>query len=85
MRKLESFWKKGFLEPEKVKMTQIPITKKNIVIGKGYNRQALEGMLNFLESLYEDLLNDIRKGLTPKEAIESEIEEIKRLRKIWLD
>ncbi len=66
-------------------MIQIPLTEKNIVVGKDYDRQALKGMLNFLESLYEDLLNDIGKGLSPKEAIESEIEEINRLRKIWLD
>ncbi len=62
-----------------------PITAANVRIGKEYNRAALEGMLNFLEALYEDLLADIDKaGLSPREAIESELAEIRRLRKAWL-
>lgn len=62
-----------------------PISDSNVRIGKTYNKVALEGMLNFLEALYEDLLHDIDKeGLEPREAIESELAEIRRLRKTWL-
>ena len=66
-------------------MIAVPITETNIKIGKGYNRQALEGMLKFLEALYEDLLHDIEKeGLDPLDAIKSELAEIHRLKKTWL-
>jgi len=65
-------------------MIEVPITKDNINIGKSYNRDALEGLLEFLEALYEDLISDINKGMNPLEAINSELDEIKRLRKIWV-
>lgn len=65
-------------------MIEVPITNNNIQIGKSYNREALEGLLEFLEALYEDLINDINKGMNPLEAINSELDEIKRLRKIWV-
>lgn len=61
------------------------VSKENIDIGKRYNKIALEGLLNFLEAIYEDLLGDIDKGLEPLEAIKSELSEVKKLRKIWLD
>ena len=64
----------------------LPITEKNIESGKKYNKEALEGMLKFLEALYEDLLHDIEKeGLSPIDAIKSELAEIQRLRKGWLE
>ena len=67
------------------KMIAVPITEANIKIGKEYNRQALEGMLKFLEALYEDLLHDIDKeGLDPLDAIKSELAEINRLKRVWL-
>ena len=67
------------------KMIAVPITEANIKIGKEYNRKALEGMLKFLEALYEDLLHDIDKeGLDPLDAIKSELREIHRLKKTWL-
>ena len=67
------------------KIIAVPITETNIKIGKKYNRQALEGMLKFLEALYEDLLHDINKeGLDPLDAIKSELVEINRLKKAWL-
>jgi len=67
------------------KMIAVPITETNVKIGKEYNKQALEGMLKFLEALYEDLLHDIEKeGLEPLDAIKSELAEIHRLKKTWL-
>lgn len=67
------------------KMVAVPITETNIRIGREYSRQALEGMLKFLEALYEDLLHDIEKeGLDPLDAIQSELAEIHRLKKAWL-
>ena len=67
-------------------MIAVPITDANIKIGKEYNKQALEGMLKFLEALYEDLLHDIKKeGLEPLDAIKSELAEIHRLKKVWLE
>lgn len=70
---------------QKEKMN-VPISENNIKIGKEYDNVALSGLLNFLEALYEDLLYDINKeGLAPLEAIKSELEEVKRLRKIWLN
>ena len=63
----------------------IPITEQNMKMGKQYNRVALKGLLAFLESLYEDLLNDIDGGLDPVEAIESELQEINRLKKTWFE
>ncbi len=60
------------------------ITKENVEVGKKYNKEALEGLLKFLEALYEDLLSDIEKGLEPTEAIKSELEEIHRLRNVWV-
>ena len=66
-------------------MIAVPITETNVKIGREYNRQALEGMLKFLEALYEDLLHDIDKeGLDPLDAIKSELAEIHRLKKTWL-
>ena len=66
-------------------MIAVPITETNIKIGKDYNRQALEGILKFLESLYEDLLYDIEKeSLDPLDSIKSELAEIHRLKKTWL-
>ena len=66
-------------------MIAVPITETNVKIGKEYNKQALEGMLKFLEALYEDLLHDIEKdGLEPLDAIKSELAEIHRLKKTWL-
>ena len=64
--------------------TAVPITDKNLRIGKNYDKVALDGLLKFLEALYEDLLYDIDKGLNPLDAIKSELEEIQRLKKIWL-
>ena len=67
------------------KMIAVPITESNIKVGKEYNRKALEGMLKFLEALYEDLLYDIEKeGFDPLDAIKSELAEINRLKKTWL-
>lgn len=66
-------------------MVEIPVSKKNIQIGKEYNKVALEGFMEFLESLYEDLLNDINKGTNPIEAIKSELNEVKRLKKVWIE
>ena len=72
-------------ESEIERLIAVPITQENIKIGKEYNRQALEGMLKFLEALYEDLLHDIEKeGLDPIDAIISELAEINRLKKVWL-
>ena len=63
----------------------VPITKENIEVGKGYNKEALEGFLRFLEALYEDLLNDIEnEGFEPIDAIKSELTEVRRLKKVWL-
>ena len=62
-----------------------PITLENLEIGKNYDTNALEGLLTFLEALYEDLINDIKKGLSPQRAIESELDEVRRLRKAWLN
>jgi len=63
----------------------IPISEDNLRIGKEYNKVALEGLLKFLEALYEDLIHDIEKeGLSPIEAIKSELEEIQKLKKAWL-
>lgn len=62
----------------------VPISDKNRKIGKNYNKVALDGLLKFLEALYEDLLYNIDKGLKPLDAIKSELEEIHRLKKIWL-
>jgi len=67
------------------KMIAVPITEANIRIGKEYNRQALEGMLKFLEALYEDVLHDVEsEGLDPLDAIKSELAEIHRLKEAWL-
>ena len=62
----------------------IPISDKNVQIGRQYNRVALEGLLKFLEAIYEDLLHDIENGLEPIEAIKSELDEVRRLKEIWL-
>ncbi len=63
----------------------VPITKENVDIGREYNKEALDGFLRFLEALYEDLLNDIEnEGLEPIDAIKSELAEVRRLRKAWL-
>ncbi len=62
----------------------VPISETNIKIGKKFNKVALEGLLNFLEALYEDLLFDIKNGLSPVDAIKSELQEIKRLKSVWL-
>ena len=62
----------------------VPISNTNIKIGKEFNRTALEGLLNFLEALYEDLLHDIENGLQPVDAIKGELQEIKRLKSVWL-
>ncbi len=64
--------------------TAVPISDENIKIGKNYNKVALDGLLKFLEALYEDLLYNIENGLDPLDAIKSELEEIHRLKKIWL-
>ena len=66
------------MNPDKISnLIAVPITDENIRIGKEYNKEALEGMLKFLEALYEDLLHDIEKeGLSPIEAIKSELAEI---------
>ena len=68
----------------KIINTAVPITDENIKIGKTYNKVALDGLLKFLEALYEDLLHDIESGLDPLDAIKSELDEIHRLKKIWL-
>ena len=68
----------------KIINTAVPITDENIKIGKTYNKVALDGLLKFLEALYEDLLHDIERGLDPLDSIKSELEEIHRLKKIWL-
>ncbi|MEK6961008.1 MAG: hypothetical protein AABX47_07595 [Nanoarchaeota archaeon] len=60
------------------------INETNIEIGRSYNQIALDGLLKFLEALYEDLLSDIEKGTEPIAAIKSELYEIRRLRKVWI-
>jgi hypothetical protein len=60
------------------------LTQRNIEIGKSYRREALEGMLGFLEQLYVQLRHDVRTGTAPMDAIDGELDEIRMLRKAWL-
>ncbi|MBI2579981.1 MAG: hypothetical protein HYW27_03705 [Candidatus Aenigmarchaeota archaeon] len=43
---------------------------------KGFNEKAIKGFLVFMEAVYEDLIEDIKNGMEPREAIESELREV---------
>ena len=46
-------------------------------IGTGFNEKIVTTLLIFLDSCYEGLLNKIRQGLNPEEAIQMEFKELK--------
>jgi hypothetical protein len=46
-------------------------------VPKGYNQKAINGLLTFLEGCFEVILDDIRKGKKPEQAMMEELEEIR--------
>jgi len=46
-------------------------------IGTGFNEKIVTTLLIFLDACYEGLLNKIRQGLNPEEAIQMEFKELK--------
>lgn len=44
---------------------------------KGYNDKAINGLLIFLEGCFEVILDDIRKGKSPEQAMAEELDEIR--------
>ncbi len=46
-------------------------------IGTGFNEKIVTTLLIFLDACYEGLLDKIKEGLDPKEAIQREFQEIK--------
>ncbi len=46
-------------------------------IGTGFNKKIVTTLLTFLDACYEGLLNKIRQGLDPEEAIQMEFKELK--------
>ncbi len=46
-------------------------------IGTGFNEKIVDSLLKFLEACYEGLLEEIKKGTPPEEAIQKEFKELK--------
>lgn len=46
-------------------------------IGTGFNEKIVTSLLKFLEACYEGLLNKIKKGMDPEEAVHEEFRELK--------
>jgi hypothetical protein len=44
---------------------------------KGYNDKAIDGMLTFLEGCFEVVLQEIKNGKTPEQAMQEELDEIR--------
>lgn len=44
---------------------------------KGYNEKAIAGLLTFLEGCFEVILQEIRNGKPPEQAIQEELNEIR--------
>jgi hypothetical protein len=50
---------------------------REILMPKGYNDKAIDGLLTFLEGCFEVILQEIQNGKSPEEAMHEELEEIK--------
>ncbi|MFH1327179.1 MAG: hypothetical protein ABIH59_03575 [archaeon] len=46
-------------------------------IGTGFNEKIVTTLLEFLEACYEGLLDKIKEGLDPEEAVKTEFRELK--------
>lgn len=47
------------------------------MVGTGFNEKIVTSLLIFLDACYEGLLDKIRKGLNPEDAVKMEFKEIK--------
>lgn len=47
----------------------------------GFNKKAIEGLLVFLEGCYEDLMKEMEQGTDPQEAVQKELNDIRRFLK----
>ncbi len=45
---------------------------------KGYNDKAIAGALMFIEGCFEVVMNEIKKGKTPVQAFQEELDEIRQ-------
>lgn len=44
---------------------------------KGYNDKAIDGLLTFLEGCFEVILQEVKNGKTPEQAMQEELDEIR--------
>src|ERR1043166_4618760 len=44
---------------------------------KGYNDKAIDGMLTFLEGCFEVILQEVKNGKSPEQAMQEELDEIR--------
>ena len=44
----------------------------------GFNKKAVEGLLVFLEGCYEDLMKEMDQGTDPKQAVQKELDDIRK-------
>lgn len=44
----------------------------------GFSKQAVKGVLIFLEACYDDLLKEMNKGKIPEEAVQKELRDIRK-------
>jgi len=47
----------------------------------GFSQKAIQGLLVFLEGCYEDLMKEMEQGKDPKEAVQKELDDIRRFLK----
>lgn len=46
---------------------------------KGYNDKAIDGLLTFLEGCFEVVLQEVKNGKSPEQAMEEELEIIRTI------
>jgi len=44
---------------------------------KGYNDKAIDGLLTFLEGCFEVILQEVKNGKSPEQAMQEELDEIR--------
>jgi hypothetical protein len=44
---------------------------------KGYNDKAIDGLLTFLEGCFEVILQEVKNGKLPEQAMQEELDEIR--------
>ena len=46
---------------------------------KGYNDKAINGLLTFIEGCFEVVLQEMKDGKSPEQAMQEELDEIREL------